>query len=68
MKGEVTIVVAPGEQASPSPDLDEAVAAVEELVAAGTAHRAAVDVVARLAQVPRNALYRRSLAGRQRPD
>jgi len=66
VKGEVTIVVAPGEHASP--DLDEAVAAVEELVAAGAAHSAAVDVVARLAHVPRNALYRRSLAGRQRPD
>ena len=66
VRGEVTIVVGPGEQASP--DLDEAVAAVEELVAAGAAHRAAVDAVARLAHVPRNALYRRSLAGRQRSD
>ena len=66
VKGEVTIVVGPG--APTAPGLDQAVAAVEDLVAAGAAHRTAVDVVARLARVPRNALYRRSLAGRQRPD
>ena len=66
VKGEVTIVVGPGEQRTP--DLDEAVAAVEGLVTAGAAHRAAVDVVARLSHVSRNALYRRSLAGRQRHD
>ena len=65
-KGEVTVVVASGEQAPAG--IDEAVAAVEELVGAGATRRAAVDVVARLAHAPRNALYRRSLGGPVRPD
>ena len=65
-RGEVTVVVASGEQAPAG--IDEAVAAVEELVGAGATRRAAVDVVARLARAPRNALYRRSLGGPARPD
>ncbi len=65
-KGEVTIVLAP---ASERPvGLDSAVAAVAELVLAGAARRAAVDVVARLAGAPRNELYRRSVAAPARPD
>ena len=51
-----------------SPGLGEAVTAVEDLVAAGATRRAAVDVVARLAHAPRNALYRRSLGRPERPD
>jgi 16S rRNA (cytidine1402-2'-O)-methyltransferase len=66
VKGEVTIVVAPGMPASPG--LGEAVTAVEDLVAAGATRRAAVDVVARLVHAPRNALYRRSLGRPERPD
>ena len=65
-RGEVTVVVAPGEAAVP--ELDDAVAAVAELVAGGATRRVAVDVVARLAGVSRNALYRRSLDGSARTD
>ena len=60
VKGEVTIVV--GEATERSAALDEAVAAVRELVAAGAARRPAADVVGRLASVSRNELYRGSLA------
>ncbi len=60
VKGEVTVVVAPGEGSETR--LDDAVGAVRELVAAGAARRAAADAVARLADVSRNELYRRSLA------
>lgn len=66
VKGEVTVVVGAGSE--PPSDLDTADAAVAELVLAGAARRAAVDVVSRLAHVPRNALYRRSLAPSQPPD
>ena len=66
VKGEVTIVVAPPRQRPVG--LDSAVAAVEELVLAGAARRAAVDVVARLAGTPRNELYRRSVAAPSQPD
>ena len=63
VRGEVTIVVGP---ASVGPvALDDALAAVGELVASGAPRRAAVDVVARLAGIPRNELYDASLA---RPD
>ena len=65
-RGEVTMVVGPGEAVAP--ELGDAVAAVEELVAGGATRRAAVDVVARLAGVSRNALYRRSLDGPARTD
>ena len=66
VKGEVTIVVAPAD-ARPA-DLGPATAAVEELVLAGATRRAAVEVVSRLSHVPRNALYRRSLAAPRAPD
>jgi 16S rRNA (cytidine1402-2'-O)-methyltransferase len=57
-KGEITIVVAPGEQ-----ETDDAAArgAVEELVAAGAPRRVAADVVSRLTATSRNALYRATL-------
>jgi 16S rRNA (cytidine1402-2'-O)-methyltransferase len=66
VKGEVTIVLAPASERTVG--LDAAVDAVEELVLAGAARRAAVDVVARLAGTPRNELYRRSVAAPSRPD
>jgi len=57
-KGEITLVLGPpGGQADPA----AARAAVAELVAAGTPRRVAADVVARLADVSRNDLYRASL-------
>jgi 16S rRNA (cytidine1402-2'-O)-methyltransferase len=59
-KGEVTLVLAPVE-AEPAAGAAAARQAVADLVAAGTPRRAAVDVVARLADVPRNELYRASL-------
>jgi 16S rRNA (cytidine1402-2'-O)-methyltransferase len=62
-RGEVTIVVGPALEGPAA--LDDALGAVTELVDAGAPRRAAVDVVARLARVPRNDLYRASLA---RPD
>lgn len=58
-RGEVTLVLSPGVEDVGG--MDEAVAAVRELVDAGTARRTAVDVVARLGGVSRNALYRASL-------
>jgi 16S rRNA (cytidine1402-2'-O)-methyltransferase len=66
VKGEVTIVLAPASERTVG--LEAAVDAVEELVLAGAARRAAVDVVARLAGTPRNELYRRSVAAPSRPD
>lgn len=60
VKGEVTVVVAPGEQVGA--ELDDAIAAVRELVVAGVPRRAAADIVARLVGVSRNGLYRGSLA------
>ena len=60
VKGEVTIVV--GEAGPRGGELDEAVAAVRALVAAGATRRAAAETVARLAGVSRNRLYTASLA------
>ena len=60
VKGEVTLVIAPGRGSGTR--LDDAAESVRELVAAGAARRAAADAVARLADVSRNELYRRSLA------
>jgi 16S rRNA (cytidine1402-2'-O)-methyltransferase len=57
-KGEVTVVVAPGVAAA---DVDGALAAVGELVAAGAPRGVAAEVVARLSGVPRNDLYRGTL-------
>jgi 16S rRNA (cytidine1402-2'-O)-methyltransferase len=58
-RGEITLVFGPG--AAAAPDLDAAVAAVAELVAAGVPRRQAADVVARLTGAARNELYRRTL-------
>lgn len=58
-KGEITLVLGPGE--APGPDEGAAVAAVTELVAAGVPRRQASDLVARLTGVARNRLYRGSL-------
>jgi 16S rRNA (cytidine1402-2'-O)-methyltransferase len=58
VKGEVTLVLGPGEEVSRATEAEEAVA---ELVAAGTPRRVAADVVSRLTGTSRNALYRRSL-------
>jgi 16S rRNA (cytidine1402-2'-O)-methyltransferase len=61
-KGEVTLVLGAGSGASVEPSRqDESLAAVAELVAAGTPRRLAADVVARLTGVPRKTLYRESL-------
>jgi 16S rRNA (cytidine1402-2'-O)-methyltransferase len=58
-RGEITLVVGPGEVEAESSD--DALDAVAELVAGGTARRTAADVVSRLTGVPRNRLYRSSL-------
>jgi len=58
-KGEVTIVLAAADDISG--DLGGAVTAVRELVAAGASRRTAAEIVAELAHVPRNELYRDSL-------
>ncbi len=61
-KGEITVVIGPA--AAPERVTDAAaaeVAAVADLVAAGTPRRLAVDVVARLTGASRNDLYRHSL-------
>jgi 16S rRNA (cytidine1402-2'-O)-methyltransferase len=62
-KGEVTVVVggAPEGTDAVSDRAGEALAAVGELIAAGTPRRLAVEVVARLTGLPRNRLYRGSL-------
>ncbi len=57
-KGEITVVVAPG---AVSVDVEAALAAVEELVAAGTPRGVASEVVARLTGTARNSLYRGTL-------
>jgi 16S rRNA (cytidine1402-2'-O)-methyltransferase len=57
-KGEITVVIGGGEA---SGDEEAALAAVAELLAAGTPRRAAADVVSRLTGVPRNRLYSGSL-------
>lgn len=61
VKGEVTLVIASGGAATAESRLDDAVGAVRELVSAGAPRGAAADTVARLAEVSRNELYRRSL-------
>jgi 16S rRNA (cytidine1402-2'-O)-methyltransferase len=62
-RGEITIVIGPAESGADGVEeaLAEAVGAVAELVGAGASRRTAVDVVARLAGVPRGRLYDRSL-------
>jgi 16S rRNA (cytidine1402-2'-O)-methyltransferase len=58
-KGEVTLVLGPGTYAGT--EVDAAAEAVRRLVDAGAPRRVAADVVAQLADTPRNDLYRRSL-------
>lgn len=60
-KGEITLVIGPGEAVGAGADEAEAVAAVAELVAAGVGRRKAADLVARLTGASRNSLYRSSL-------
>ncbi len=57
-KGEITLVLGPGEEER---DLPGALEAVAELVAAGIPRRQAADVVSRLTGASRNELYRRTL-------
>ena len=59
VKGEITLVVGPGDVEAASSE--DAFAAVAELVASGTARITAADVVSRLTGVPRTRLYRSSL-------
>jgi len=58
-KGEIALVLGPGEAAGAAED--DALAAVAELVEAGVPRKRAADVVARLTGVARNRLYRGSL-------
>ena len=58
-RGEITLVIGPGEPLMP--DVDEAVAAVAELLAVGVPRRRAAEIVARLTGASRNELYRRTL-------
>ena len=60
-KGEITLVIGPAEARGDAADVDAALAAVGELVEAGTPRRVAADVVARLTGVARNRLDRGSL-------
>jgi 16S rRNA (cytidine1402-2'-O)-methyltransferase len=55
-RGEITVVFAPAEQGRPQ--LETAVAALGELVAAGARARPAAGVLARLTGIPANELYR----------
>jgi 16S rRNA (cytidine1402-2'-O)-methyltransferase len=59
-RGEITLVIGPGESRVEVGE-DIAAAAVAELVAAGSSRRSAADVVSRLTGVARNRLYRGSL-------
>jgi 16S rRNA (cytidine1402-2'-O)-methyltransferase len=59
-KGEITLVIGPGEGGGP-PDDRAALEAVAELAELGVGRRRAADVVARLTGLPRNRLYRGSL-------
>jgi 16S rRNA (cytidine1402-2'-O)-methyltransferase len=61
-KGEITLVLGPGDPQRDEADaVSSALAAVAELVEAGTPRKVAVEVVSRLADTARNELYRRSL-------
>jgi 16S rRNA (cytidine1402-2'-O)-methyltransferase len=62
-KGEITIVIGPGESSAEAlaGALADARRAVGDLVAAGAPRRAAAEVVARLTGVSRNELYRSTL-------
>jgi 16S rRNA (cytidine1402-2'-O)-methyltransferase len=58
-RGEITLVIGPGEPGMP--DVDEAAAAVAELLAVGVPRRRAAEIVARLTGASPNELYRRTL-------
>jgi 16S rRNA (cytidine1402-2'-O)-methyltransferase len=60
-RGEITLVLGPAAGDVPAAGEDAALGAVAELVASGLARKQAVDVVARLSGLSRNALYRASL-------
>ncbi len=60
-KGEVVLVIGPGEGVGASADEAQAAAAVAELVAAGVGRNQAARLIARLTGVPRSDLYRTSL-------
>jgi 16S rRNA (cytidine1402-2'-O)-methyltransferase len=62
-KGEITLVLG-GSAPVKASDGTDAFAAVQELVTAGVPRRQAVEVVARLARISRNALYAESLKSR----
>ena len=59
-KGEITLVLGPAPAVEPASDA--ALEVIAELVAAGVSRRQAANLVARLTGVPRNRLYRGSLA------
>jgi 16S rRNA (cytidine1402-2'-O)-methyltransferase len=59
-KGEITLVLGPGE-ALAERDEQPALAAVAELVAAGLPRRRAAEIVSSLVDIPRNRLYKQSL-------
>jgi len=59
--GEITLVLGPGAGERADADPVAAAEAVAELVASGAARRKAAEVVAKLAGVSRNELYRRTL-------
>jgi 16S rRNA (cytidine1402-2'-O)-methyltransferase len=58
-KGEITLVLGPGEKAGE--DDTAALDAVAELVAAGVPRKQAAEIVSRLTGVARNRLYKQSL-------
>jgi 16S rRNA (cytidine1402-2'-O)-methyltransferase len=60
-RGEVTLVLGATEVRATAVEVERAVAAVAELVAAGVGRKQAADVVARLTGVSRNVLYRTSI-------
>ena len=60
-KGEITLVVGPAAVLDDAASTEPAVVAVGELVAAGVPRRRAAEIVARLAGIPRNRLYKESL-------
>ncbi len=55
------MVLAPAVTAADGDRLDEVIVVMAELVALGVPRRKAAELVSRLAGVPRNELYRRSL-------
>jgi 16S rRNA (cytidine1402-2'-O)-methyltransferase len=60
-RGEITLVLGPGAQGGVEDESGDPIAAVRDLVASGATRRTAVDVVSRMAGVPRSRLYRTSL-------